>query len=222
MIDELLGLIAPHYCSGCGERGSILCDNCKYDIISEPYNACVNCQKTVVSRQGICTKCKVAYGRAWCVADRRDQLEQLINRFKFENARAAYSPLAQLLHEHLPELPVETVIVPIPTIQAHIRGRGYDHMLLVARQFAKLRGLPVSSVLQRATSTRQRDASRKQRIAQAKEAFACKQQLDARATYLLIDDVVTTGATMHHAAQKLRDAGAGVVWVATISHQPLD
>lgn len=156
------------------------------------------------------------------MADRRDQLEQLIDQFKFENARMAYRPLAQLLHERLPELPAGTVIVPVPTIRSHIRTRGYDHMHLVARQFAKLRNLPVSPALLRATSTRQRDASRKQRIAQAKVAFECRKQLSGDTTYLLIDDVMTTGATMRYAAQKLRDAGAGTVWVAAISRQPLD
>ncbi len=222
MIDRLLSLVAPHYCSGCGENGTLLCDNCKYDIVSESYNVCVACGKALALRQGICRDCNVPYSLGWVVADRRDQLERLINVYKFENAKAAHRPLSQLLHERLPDLPTNVVIVPIPTVGAHIRQRGYDHMLLIARRFGVLRGLPVSKLLTRATSTKQRDASRAKRIAQAKTAFICREELDSDKIYLLLDDVVTTGSTMRYAAQKLRDAGDGQVWIATISRQPLD
>jgi ComF family protein len=166
--------------------------------------------------------CNVPYVRAWCVADRRDHLQQLIDGYKFTNARSAYKPLTSLLHDRLPDLPPDTIIVPIPTVNAHIRQRGYDHMLLIARQLGKLRSLRVSTALQRATSTKQRDASRSKRIAQAKTAFTCPERLSSGSTYLLIDDVITTGATMHHGAQTLLNAGAGTVWIATISRQPLD
>lgn len=222
MIDTLLSLVAPHYCSGCGENGTLLCDNCKYDIVSESYNACVACGKAQALTQGICTDCNVPYARGWCVADRRDQLERLINMYKFGNAKAAHKPLARLLHEYLPELPENVVIVPIPTVASHIRERGFDHMVLIAKHFAKYRRLPVASPLRRATSTKQRDASRTKRIAQAKAAFACPQQLDGEKIYLLLDDVMTTGSTMRYAAQKLRAAGAEQIWAATISRQPLD
>jgi ComF family protein len=202
--------------------GTLLCDNCKYDITSEPYSVCINCLRPVASTQGICKDCNVPYERAWCVADRRDQLQRLIGNYKFTNARSAYRPLADLLDSRLPELPANTIIVPIPTVSSHIRQRGYDHMLLIARRLAKKRDLKLSTVLQRATSTKQRDASRSQRIAQAKAAFSCAQPLDKDAIYLIVDDVVTTGATMKYAAQRLLDAGARTVWVASISRQPLD
>ena len=166
--------------------------------------------------------CNVPYDRGWCVADRRDQLERLINLYKFGNAKAAYKPLASLLHERLPELPANVIIVPIPTVSGHVRERGFDHMSLIARRFARHRGLPVASVLRRITSTKQRDASRTKRIAQAKAAFTCPRQLDSEKIYLLLDDVMTTGSTMRYAAQKLRRAGAEQVWIATISRQPLD
>ncbi len=222
MLDSLISTIAPHYCSGCDERGTLLCDNCKYDIVSEPYDICVNCQKRLAGASGICADCKVPYARAWCVADRRDQLQRLIGNYKFTNAGAAYKPLAGLLNDRLPELPANTIIVPIPTVSSHIRQRGYDHMLLIARHLAKQRGLKLSTVLKRTTSTKQRDASRSARIVQAKAAFVCPVPLLPDSTYLLIDDVVTTGATMRYAAQTLLDAGASAVWIATISRQPLD
>ncbi|MNH40046.1 DNA utilization protein GntX [compost metagenome] len=67
--------------------------------------------------------------------------------------------------------------------------------------------------------TKQRDANRAVRAAQAKRAFKARSSTDSHC-YLLIDDVVTTGATIKYAAKALRDAGAKDVWVAAIARQP--
>ena len=222
MLDNLIAFLAPHPCSTCGDNNGPLCDNCKYDIVSEPYGFCVACAKKLMLSTGLCSDCQVPYQRAWCVASRRDGLQRLINTYKFSNAMAAHKPLAELLHEHLPELPTSTIIVPVPTVSSHIRQRGYDHMLLIAKNLAKRRSLPIDTNLTRATSTKQREADRMTRFAQAKEAFVCKNPLNPDNIYLLVDDVMTTGATMKYAAQALVDGGATQVWIASISHQPLD
>lgn len=222
MIDSLLSIVAPHHCCGCGFGGTLLCDNCKYDIISEPFSACIACGRGVTGKNGLCNGCHMPYSRAWCVSARQDQLQRLIDSFKFTNARAAYRSLAGLFHEHLPELPSNVRVVPVPTISSHIRQRGYDHTLLISKRFARIRALEVDTVLQRATDTMQRGAGRRLRTEQAKKAFACPKPLSPDSIYLLIDDVVTTGATVKYAAQTLVDAGAQTVWVASISRQPLD
>jgi predicted amidophosphoribosyltransferase len=80
----------------------------------------------------------------------------------------------------------------------------------------------VSQVIQRATSTKQRQASKAQRIAQAKVAFKIAGTVNPDIPYLLIDDVMTTGATIQSAAQLLKDSGARDIWVAIIARQPLD
>lgn len=95
-------------------------------------------------------------------------------------------------------------------------------MMLIAVRFAKQRKLRLDTSLSRATTTRQRDAGRRARTAQAKVAFVCKEKLDSDAIYLLLDDVVTTGATLKYAAKTLKDSGARTVWVASISRQTLD
>lgn len=223
MLDALMSLIAPHHCSGCGIRGTLLCESCKYNILEDPFVGCVSCGKRLAGKNGICTQCRVPYNRAWCVADRRDTLQRLIGNFKFTYARSAYKPLAELLHEHLPELPAATVIVPVPTAPPHIRQRGYDHMLLVARYLARLRNRPLENkLLCRTTNTKQRSVSARQRMKQAQVAFEANGVADSRATYLLIDDVITTGATVKYASKALLNAGAKEVWVASISRQPLD
>lgn len=158
----------------------------------------------------------------WYVASRTGPLETLIDAYKFENAKAAYRPLADLLMARLPDLPKETVIVPIPTISHHIRQRGYDHVQLVARELGTQLGLTVRPCLRRMTATKQRDASRRQRELQAKRAFVARDGLHPDTSYLLVDDIATTGATLRYAAQALRDVGARRIWVAAIARQPLD
>lgn len=219
MIDNLLGYIAPHHCFGCGKIGVELCDNCKYDIVDESFSGCIVCARP--SLVGICARCKTAYEKAWCIGDREGALEQLIDAYKFERMKHASVELASLLNATLPVLPAETVVVPIPTVQSHIRVRGYDHALLLAREFAKRRRLRMTPIIKRTNAASQRELGRRQRFDEAKRAFRCGKALE-NVPYLIIDDIVTTNATLRCAAEALRDAGAQTVWAAVIARQPLD
>ncbi len=221
MIDTLLSLIAPHHCCGCGKVGSPLCGNCKYNISSESESVCIVCGR-LCGVSGICKSCHVPYTKAWHVGPRADTLQRLIGLYKFERLQAAYRSLADLLHGAVPDLPPQTVVVSIPTVSGHIRERGYDHMALIARRFAKKRHLKLSHVLCRTTDTKQRQASAKQRDQQAKAAFKVHGVVSGDVPYLLIDDVMTTGATIKYAARALKQAGARQVWVAVIARQTLD
>lgn len=122
----------------------------------------------------------------------------------------------------LPELPAETVVVPIPTVRAHIRQRGYDHALLLARYIAQERNLACAQPLERRTATTQRGVDRKARRIQAEAAFRVSTGLQPDVPYLLIDDVVTTGATLRYGAKALKSAGATTVWAAAVARQPLN
>lgn len=221
MFDRLFETIAPHHCYGCDKIGALLCDNCKYDISSERFSSCLACGETS-SVTGVCRSCTVPYSRAWCVGDREGTLQKLIGGYKFQYARAANIPLAELISGVVGRLPRTTVIVPVPTVAAHIRERGFDHAALLARRVAVLQGVSYDPLLSRITSTKQRDAGREQRLEQAKTAFAVYKKVRSDIPYLLIDDVVTTGATMRFAAQVLKDAGASDVWAAAVARQTLD
>lgn len=221
MIDTLLQSLAPHYCYGCGVIGTSLCGNCKYDIISEPFLGCLACGH-LAGRHGLCAQCQVPYQKAWCSAERSGVVERLIDDYKFEYVQAIHRVLGDLLLETLDDLPRETIIVPIPTISPHIRQRGYDHTLLVARYIGRKRQLAVRPLLGRAHSTVQHGAGRVQRIAQAKQAFIITSEVEADRPYLLLDDIVTTGATIRYAAQTLHNAGAQYIWVAAVARQSLD
>lgn len=221
MIDKMLSVIAPHQCCGCGKVGTILCSNCKYDIVSDQKSVCVVCQRPC-GQSGICSTCRVPYQRAWHVGVRAGTLQQLVGLFKFERVKSAHKQLGDLLLATLPDLPADTIVVPVPTTPSHIRERGYDHMLLIAQYVANKRRLVLSRVLARSTDTKQRQSTAKQRDAQAKSAFHVTKPLGKDPPYLLIDDIMTTGSTAKYAAQALKTAGARHVWLAIIGRQTLD
>jgi ComF family protein len=221
MFDALLSHVAPHPCYSCGKIGSILCDNCKYDISQEYFEGCFICgNEASLTRQ--CSRCSTPYSRSWCIGTRSGALRQIIDSYKFYNNYDAHRTLASLLSERIGYLAGDVVIVPLPTVPSHIRVRGYDHTLLLAKRLAKLQNLRLQKSLYRQTSTTQRGEDRNTRQAQAKAAFSVKGRLDSNTTYLLIDDVVTTGATLKYGARALKKAGAGDVWVAALAYQPLD
>jgi ComF family protein len=156
------------------------------------------------------------------VGQRRDVLQRLIGLYKFERTRSAYKELGYLLMKTIPELPLDAIIVPVPTTRRHVRERGYDHTVLLARYIARQRHLTFSQPLVRVTATMQRHSSASERDKQAKMAFGIRGEIVNNVPYILIDDVVTTGATIKYAAQALLDAGVAQVWVAVIARQTLD
>lgn len=213
-------LLAPHYCSACGAIGAILCERCYYDIVSEPYEQCLVCG--VVARSGmLCHACSKTYGRAWCVSERSGALRRVIDDFKFRHLHGAYRTLAGLLSDTLPILPSSIVVTNIPTISPHVRRRGYDHAGLIAREFARVRGLPYQPLLSRTTNDVQLGATKAARVRQACRAFRATRMVVPEIV-LLIDDVYTTGSTVYYAAKTLRAAGVKEVWVAVIARQTLD
>jgi len=220
IVDTLLSFVAPHLCSGCGVIGATFCDNCKYNIISEPFSCCIVCGK--LAEIGVCYDHKVAFQQAFIVGERSGALQRLIGGFKFRNIKESYEPLAELLQARLPVLGRNVIFVPIPTIPVHIRERGYDHMALVAKELARRVKRPMKRLLVRNGVSVQHHATRIERLAQAKSAYQVTERLDPTCTYIVLDDIVTTGATLLEATLRLREAGAVTIWVAAIARQPLD
>lgn len=132
----------------------------------------------------------------------------LVEEYKYQSIRSAGSDLAEMLDVVIPCLEGEVIVVPLPTIRKHIRERGFDHTKAVARKLARRRGWKVQSLLKRANDTVQVGADNEKRKKQAKEAFKLAGELKRDVTYLLLDDIWTTGASMMAGAEILRDSGA--------------
>lgn len=224
MIFRPQDIILPHYCCSCGEIGDVLCESCFYDIVSDNELAgrCIVCMKSSAVN-GVCGICqrKVPYSRAWVAAERRDAARRLVSSSKYESCCSGCDRQADILNSLLPAIPTDTIVVPVPTIRAHIRQRGYGHTERIARHFAKLRQLPYIPLIYRKVSCVQNGADLPTRIQQAKVSFSA----DTRSRdkhILLIDDVFTTGSTVKYAARSLLDAGAATIWVAITCRQTLD
>jgi ComF family protein len=157
----------------------------------------------------------------YMTGERKDELERLLNDFKFNRAYHAHTTLGQLFNASLPELPLKTIVVPIPTIARHRRIRGYDHTDLIAEVFSRLRKLKKERLLRRKTNSVQLGANAKTRRQQAQLAYECPHQLNPDIPYLLLDDIATTGSTLVAAAQCLKKAGAKTIIAAVIARQPL-
>ena len=98
----------------------------------------------------------------------------------------------------------------VPATAAAYRRRGFDHMEAVARAFAMRAGLPLLDALVKHGNTDQRDFNRAERLAQAARAYEVVLPVKG-ARLLLLDDVITTGATLTAAAAALKQAGAAHV-----------
>ena len=221
MIDTILSFLAPHHCYGCSKIGKVICDNCKYNITNEPFDGCIGCGGPVL-RQGVCGSCHLPYARAWAADTYHGPLGEAIKGMKFGSVREAASVLGEILAATLPAVPPQTVVVPIPTVRSHVRQRGFDHTKLIATAMAHHLGVATADVIQRVGHAAQRGATARQRQVQAKAAFRVEGALDPDGIYLVVDDVVTTGATIRQAGLQLQRAGAKELWVATLTRDTLD
>ena len=222
MIEALLQNIAPHPCFGCGKIGTPLCHNCKNNITTEPFVGCVLCG--AISPEGLCAEHDVPICKAWVVSERRTVLKRVIDAYKFENVKVASSTLVKLLNDTLPLLPVDTVIVPIPTASSHVRQRGYDHLGVLARQLSGVREMPVVHLLQRSSAKTQHELNKLERQQEAEGAFHINKlpMIGISTPLLILDDIITTGSTVTSAAQVLANAGYKTIFVAALAYQPLD
>ena len=158
----------------------------------------------------------------WSGLARKGVLAEVLDAHKFKRVKSAYRPLAELLFESLPSLPESIVVVPVPAAPKNVRIRGYDHMTLIAKKLGRLGGWRVASLLKRNNNVTQHfSKSAAIRRSQAKNFFSIRQQPETKITYLVVDDILTTGATLDAAVDCLKQAGAKTVLAAVVARQIL-
>ncbi len=157
---------------------------------------------------------------------RHETVSACIREAKFHTNERAVRLLARTLEEFLLEWsatymkPVQLVLVPIPLSEKRSRARGYNQVERVcARAIRTLESLSCrTDVLIRTKDTApQTTLHRKERLSNMQGAFAAKNVLEHE-TYIVVDDVVTTGATLADAKRALLQAGARRVLCIALSH----
>jgi ComF family protein len=148
----------------------------------------------------------------------------LVHQLKYRGWRALAAPLADRMAAiRLPEDVVEeaTVCVPVPTTRARLRQRGYNQAELLARAFAIRTGRQLRTVLERAGGARSQTAlqpvARGANVAGAFRVAPGSAAVLRRAHLLLVDDVLTTGATAAECTRTLQEAGARCVSLITFA-----
>jgi ComF family protein len=212
-LGPLWELFFPTRCLGCGRRGVLLCSTCGPMLPWLTIAVCPRCAKQSISGR-LCGRCSLPYLasiRAACTFD--GVIRTAIHRFKFRHTRYLAPFLAQVMAQSLARRPIQAdLLVPVPMSPSRRRERGYNHSELLAAALARLTTLPEPSpeLLAKSKETRpQVGLSAVERRKNLRGAFACPSpELLAGRRCLLIDDVITTGATLNACAQPLIEAGA--------------
>jgi predicted amidophosphoribosyltransferase len=157
-----------------------------------------------------------------CVAlvDYVDAGRELVLALKYGGARALVTAIgvavASEVRDALAPGGTVDVVTWAPTSAARRRDRGFDQAQLLARSVARQLRVPPRALLRRAPGPPQTGRSRDERL--VGPAFVARRGAPARV--LLVDDVVTSGATLSAAARALRGAGADHVVAAVVAHTP--
>ena len=139
---------------------------------------------------------------------------RLMSALKDSRRRGLVAPIVVLMDEVLDRPPDGAVLVPVPLTRARLAERGFNQASLLATALGGAWAMPVAHALVRADDgTHQRGASRSARAGQVAGAFAAAGTAPHHA--VIVDDVLTTGATLTAAARALRLAGCARVGAIT-------
>jgi len=209
-----------------------VCDGCLRQ--PEPLSAeffCVDCRTPFVNpfpldANGRCPICRSGlrgFDAAYCYGAYDGVLRQLIHIYKYGGVKTLARPLGDLLARALPRHERFDGIVPVPLHWRRRWSRGFNQSALLARELARRSGIPMVPALRRMRFTAAQaglsNTSRRKNVAAAfglrrTGGFAGKL---AGRRFLLIDDVLTTGATAAACANALKRAGAARVALLTIA-----
>jgi ComF family protein len=223
-----LDLVYPALCAACGARLGAgrrdpLCGACWAAVERIAPPLCAACGAPFAAAVTACAACADdpppwAWARAAGVY--RGPLREALHALTFEGRRTVARPLGALLVETaaLPSLGGFDGLVPVPLAPARERERGFNQAALLCEPLAAATGLPVrAGWLRRVRVTRaQSELDAAARRANVRDAFRATAAVAGRAV-LLVDDVLTTGATARACVSALRAAGAARVGVLAVA-----
>lgn len=192
---------------------------------------CPRCALRLAAADAPCAAClhqPLGLDAAFAAVDYAAPWDRLIQALKYHAQLSAAPALAELLITRLPPraaLAPDVLLLPVPLHPQRLRSRGFNQAERLARGVAQRLGLRLApQALQRVLDTpAQAQADRAQRQRQLRNAFALAPGAELRgARVALVDDVMTTGATMAALATLLRRHGAAEVQAWVLARTPLD
>ncbi|MFH1698768.1 MAG: ComF family protein [Candidatus Omnitrophota bacterium] len=230
----LTDMLFPKTCLSCKTRlitEALICPDCKNKIKINIPPFCIRCGKHLENKnlnKNVCPACRktpLYFDRAFSPCIYEGVIQKLIHQFKYGNKRSLSPVLAGLMNEFIREygiyLDFIDWIIPIPLSSARMREREYNQSELLSRHIAQEIQKKVSQdILIRSrntlTQTGLKHSQRRENVKGSFKVRDCK-PIKGR-NLLLIDDVLTTGATASEAAYTLKNAGANVVFVLTLAN----
>ncbi|MBN2302133.1 MAG: ComF family protein [Lentisphaerae bacterium] len=228
----LLDVIYPRSCVACGgpvdENLTHVCFDCRvtYDYIDRPFcEICGDPVDGLIEHKYVCSWCEAArpcFVNARSAVRFNGALKHVIHEFKYSNGAYLVNDLGPLLvkcvHTNYTKIGFDCVTY-VPLHIRRERERTYNQSALLARYVASDMDLPLLRCIRRSRPTASQVglslAERKQNV---KHAFIASSNAHVgMRTVLLVDDVITTGATVNECARALLDAGAARVYVASVA-----
>ena len=245
-MDPLSCALIPASCALCGSSlprlsHAPICDVCWTEFPVQSGELCARCGDSLdapvnagPTSSGLCRACRLAppsFVRAVAYGPYQDRMKAAIHALKYDRLHAAANGLGEMLAVAIAKLwneaPAEMLVVPVPLHRSKYAERGFNQARsLAAAALAalgkshpewKLTLAPRTLMRQRATES-QAGLTPRQRRLNVKGAFEVSDTAAVTLKHvLLIDDILTTGATARAAALALTRAGAASVWVATLA-----
>ncbi len=230
LLQATLSLLYPASCPICGKSlwaGKYLCDGCETRMLRIVAPFCERCSEPFegsVTSAFSCANCahRTIYFDAAVSAYRgRGVVREIIHEFKYARQMHLRHLLAEWLKAALDDERLRNVsfdlMVPVPLHPARQRERGFNQASLLAESLSAEISLPCRAILERIRyTTTQTALDRSERMENLHNAFRLRKKADVRGLrVLLIDDVLTTGATLSECARVLKRAGAISVHAAT-------
>jgi ComF family protein len=214
---RVLDLLLPPACAGCGRFGHLVCEACTRGFrgAGAPQDRFAAADPGMIVGD--------ALELAIAAFEHEGSLRRVLQRLKYGGSARIALPLASAAApalEALTGLCGRLPLVPVPVHAARERQRGYNQAALLAHQLGAGVGLPVLDLLERRRSTvRQHGLGKAARLHNLRGAFALRNGVRAPPRAILVDDILTTSATLEACAQVLRAAGAASVYGFAIARE---
>jgi ComF family protein len=204
MLARLLGLVAPPRCALCARA------------CSSSEQLCAGCESRI-GRLPPQSAAIPGLDRAWSAAPYEGAARELVAALKFGARLGLARRAAEMIAARAPAELLAGAIVPVPAAPWRRRWRGFDPAEAIARALAVETGLAVHGCLRREQGPRQVGRPRARRIADPPRVHVTR---SPPRHALLVDDVLTTGATLGACARALRGRGAELVTALTFARSP--
>jgi ComF family protein len=221
----VLDVLFPPRCVACGEQGAFLCRACRETMPRALPPRCPSCWQPERRGEmcGRCAQARPAFAGARSLYLYEGAVREAVHALKYNHLSGLARPMAEVMAGYLEAeaLPVD-LVVPVPLFGRRQRLRGYNQSALLARELSRLGGLPLAErglARRRNTPPQARSVDAEARRRNVAGAFAADRRRVEGRRVLLIDDVMTTGATLDACAQALRQAGAASVWALTFARE---